>query len=142
MMGWCVGNLGWGDTEIRATARKLDGILAMLANHYRACDTFSMYCVRHMTKLRFATRSSSLAAGLTALILVTGGRAVSQEASRPETTAPARERAAHEFARWETAIAAFEAADRVNAPPKEAVLFVGASHDHTLEDASAGLPGA
>jgi hypothetical protein len=25
MMGWCVGNLGWGHTEIRAAARKFDG---------------------------------------------------------------------------------------------------------------------
>ena len=24
-MGWCVGNLGWGNTEIRAAARKFDG---------------------------------------------------------------------------------------------------------------------
>src|SRR3569833_473410 len=25
MMGWCVGNLGWGSTEIRAAARNFDG---------------------------------------------------------------------------------------------------------------------
>src|SRR6185436_13503358 len=25
MMGWCVGNLGWGNTEIRAAATKFDG---------------------------------------------------------------------------------------------------------------------
>jgi hypothetical protein len=25
MMGWCVGNLGWGNTEIRAAAQKFDG---------------------------------------------------------------------------------------------------------------------
>src|SRR4051812_50069344 len=25
MMGWCVGNLGWGNTEIRAAARRFDG---------------------------------------------------------------------------------------------------------------------
>jgi acetylornithine/N-succinyldiaminopimelate aminotransferase len=25
MMGWCVGNLGWGNTEIRAAAREFDG---------------------------------------------------------------------------------------------------------------------
>ena len=25
MMGWCVGNLGWGNTEIRAAAKKFDG---------------------------------------------------------------------------------------------------------------------
>jgi lysophospholipase L1-like esterase/poly(3-hydroxybutyrate) depolymerase len=33
----------------------------------------------------------------------------------------------HNFARWERDIAAFEAADRANPPPKGAVLFVGAS---------------
>jgi len=25
MMGWCVGNLGWGNTEIRGAAREFDG---------------------------------------------------------------------------------------------------------------------
>jgi glutamate-1-semialdehyde aminotransferase len=25
MMGWCVGNLGWANTEIRAAAQKFDG---------------------------------------------------------------------------------------------------------------------
>src|SRR5690349_6852427 len=25
MMGWCVGNLGWGNTEILAAVRKFDG---------------------------------------------------------------------------------------------------------------------
>src|SRR3569623_3820520 len=25
MMGWCVGNLGWGNTELRAAARNFDG---------------------------------------------------------------------------------------------------------------------
>jgi lysophospholipase L1-like esterase len=33
----------------------------------------------------------------------------------------------HNFARWEKSIAAFEDADRVSPPPKDAVLFVGAS---------------
>jgi lysophospholipase L1-like esterase len=33
----------------------------------------------------------------------------------------------HNFARWESNIAAFEAADRTAPPPKHAVLFVGAS---------------
>jgi hypothetical protein len=28
MMGWCVGNLGWGNTEIRAAARKFDDAAA------------------------------------------------------------------------------------------------------------------
>ena len=33
----------------------------------------------------------------------------------------------HNFARWEKAIAAFEAEDEKNAPPKNAILFVGSS---------------
>jgi lysophospholipase L1-like esterase len=34
---------------------------------------------------------------------------------------------AHDFVKWEKEIAAYEAADRDNAPPKGAVLFVGSS---------------
>jgi hypothetical protein len=33
--------------------------------------------------------------------------------------------APHDFSRWEKDIAAFEAADRSNPPPKDAILFVG-----------------
>jgi len=35
--------------------------------------------------------------------------------------------AAHNFEKWETDIAAFEAADRTNPPPTNAVLFIGSS---------------
>jgi len=35
--------------------------------------------------------------------------------------------AEHDFAKWEKAIAAYEQMDRTNPPPKEAVLFGGAS---------------
>ncbi len=35
---------------------------------------------------------------------------------------------AHDFARYEKAIAAFEESDRVTPPPKGAILFTGASH--------------
>jgi lysophospholipase L1-like esterase len=35
--------------------------------------------------------------------------------------------AAHDFARWEKDVAAFEAADRVSPPPKNAIVFVGSS---------------
>ncbi len=34
---------------------------------------------------------------------------------------------AHDFAKWEKEISAFEAADRTNPPPKHAVLFIGSS---------------
>jgi len=33
----------------------------------------------------------------------------------------------HDFAKWETEIAAFEQSDRANPPPKKAVLFIGSS---------------
>src|SRR4051794_29914442 len=49
-------------------------------------------------------------------------RAASPVAATTSTT-----RRAHNFARWEKDIAAFEEKDRVNPPPKGAVLFVGAS---------------
>jgi lysophospholipase L1-like esterase len=35
--------------------------------------------------------------------------------------------APHDFSQWEKDIAAFEAADRTNPPPKDAILFVGSS---------------
>ena len=35
--------------------------------------------------------------------------------------------AAHNFEKWETDIAAFEAANRTNPPPTNAVLFIGSS---------------
>jgi lysophospholipase L1-like esterase len=34
---------------------------------------------------------------------------------------------AHDFARWEPEIAAYEAADRLKLPPKEGILFIGSS---------------
>jgi lysophospholipase L1-like esterase len=42
-------------------------------------------------------------------------------------TRPATTRAAHNFARWEKAIAAYEIADKANPPPKGGVLFIGSS---------------
>src|SRR5829696_4375677 len=33
----------------------------------------------------------------------------------------------HDFARWEKEIAAYEAADQANPPPKRAILFIGSS---------------
>ncbi|MBL9202451.1 MAG: hypothetical protein JNL39_18215 [Opitutaceae bacterium] len=40
---------------------------------------------------------------------------------------PKAKPATHDYARWEKAVAAFEAADKANPPPEGAVLFVGAS---------------
>ena len=53
---------------------------------------------------------------LTVLILLTLWR-----------TAVAAEPAAHDFAKWEKDIAAFEQADRANPPPQGTLLFTGAS---------------
>jgi lysophospholipase L1-like esterase len=41
--------------------------------------------------------------------------------------APGGVQQAHDFARWEKAVAAFEAADRISPPPKGGILFVGSS---------------
>jgi len=50
---------------------------------------------------------------------------------------------AHDYARWEKDIAAFEAADRVSPPPKDGLLFVGSStivRWKTLKDDFPGQP--
>ena len=51
-----------------------------------------------------------------------------QEAKKAVAAAwPKPKPTSHDYARWEKTIAAFEAADRKNPPPKGAVLFVGSS---------------
>ena len=44
-----------------------------------------------------------------------------------QSAAPAAPAPAHDFARWEKDVAAFEASDRTAPPPKNALLFVGSS---------------
>ena len=44
-----------------------------------------------------------------------------------QAPAPAAPAPAHDFARWEKDIAAFEASDRITPPPKNALLFIGSS---------------
>jgi lysophospholipase L1-like esterase len=53
---------------------------------------------------------------------------VSPSARRPVQEVTERQAAPqHDFARWEKAIAAYEASDRTNPPPKGAALFIGSS---------------
>jgi lysophospholipase L1-like esterase len=55
----------------------------------------------------------------TTVLLLAAACAFAQ-AQAPKSTA-------HDYARWEKDVAAFEAADKVNPPPKNALLFVGSS---------------
>lgn len=48
---------------------------------------------------------------------------------------------AHDFAKWEKEIAAFEKADSANPPPKGAVLFTGASSIRMWKSLPADFPG-
>ena len=59
-----------------------------------------------------------------ALVLAVAACAAARAQSAPAGVPP---QAAHDFARWEKDIAAFEAADRASPPPKNALLFVGSS---------------
>jgi lysophospholipase L1-like esterase len=53
---------------------------------------------------------------------------VSRSAYQPAQDVPERSAAPqHDFARWDKEIAAYEAADRTNPPPKGAALFTGSS---------------
>jgi lysophospholipase L1-like esterase len=49
------------------------------------------------------------------------------QAQAPAAPAPTRAPARDGFARWEKEIAAFEASDRINPPPKGGIVFVGSS---------------
>ena len=70
-----------------------------------------MMMVMPMTRLRATALAFFLATGLVAA----------------QSPAPGKSAPAHDFARWEKDVAGFEAADRTNPPPKNALLFVGSS---------------
>jgi lysophospholipase L1-like esterase len=53
--------------------------------------------------------------------------AAAATATAPSAAAAAAATQPHNFARWEKAIAAMEAADQANPPPKGGVLFIGSS---------------
>jgi lysophospholipase L1-like esterase len=67
--------------------------------------------------------------------------AQSAQAGSPAAT-PAARTAGHDFAQWEKAVAAFEAADRTSPPPKDAVLFVGSSTIVRWKTLQEDFPGA
>lgn len=54
------------------------------------------------------------------IIFLLGATSLAAQAQAPQP-------AAHDFARWEKDIAAFEAADKISPPPTSALLFVGSS---------------
>jgi lysophospholipase L1-like esterase len=57
-------------------------------------------------------------AGACTILLLAAGALVRTQAPQPAT---------HNYAQWEKDVAAFEAADKTNPPPKNAILFVGSS---------------
>jgi lysophospholipase L1-like esterase len=59
--------------------------------------------------------------------LLSLARAPASAAGQAAAPAPGRAQQAHDFARWEKDVAAFEAADRISPPPKGGILFVGSS---------------
>lgn len=89
--------------------------------------------------IAFSTRSRGVC-----VLLLAGACGVAQAQSpSPTTQAATAVRSAHDFARWEKDIAAFEAADRLTPPPKHALLFVGSStivRWRTLEQDFPGQP--
>jgi len=56
-------------------------------------------------------------------------------------TAPPNSLATHDSARWEKDIAAFEARDRTNPPPKGCIVFVGSSSIRLWTTLAADFPG-
>lgn len=75
--------------------------------------------------------STSVTRLLSCTLLVTAPPACSEpRPATPTWTAPATNTtvsAKHNFARWEKDIAAYEAMDRIDPPPKGCVLFIGSS---------------
>lgn len=56
-------------------------------------------------------------------------------------TAPPNSLATHDSSKWENAIAAFEAADRTNPPPKNCIVFVGSSSIVRWKSLAEDFPG-
>src|SRR5688572_19482185 len=60
--------------------------------------------------------------GLLAILFCAAWSFAQAQSATPAAPAPA-----HDFARWEKDVAAFEASDRTAPPPKNALLFLGSS---------------
>jgi lysophospholipase L1-like esterase len=56
-------------------------------------------------------------------------------------TAPPNSLATHDSTNWENAVAAYEASDRTNAPPKNAIVFVGSSSIVRWKSLAEDFPG-
>ena len=57
-------------------------------------------------------------------------------------TVPPNSLATHKSARWEREIAAFEASDQTNPPPKDCIVFVGSSSIRKWTSLAADFPGS
>jgi lysophospholipase L1-like esterase len=71
--------------------------------------------------------SASIGIGADMLPSSQEAQGVSSSSRREQEAARRPAAAQHNFARWEKEIAAYEAADRVNTPPKGGILFIGSS---------------
>lgn len=81
-----------------------------------------------MTHSKILSFAVAIALGSSMLLATGAAHAQALSAKRGGQEAAGRPAAApHDFARWEKEIAAYEASDRANPPPKGAVLFIGSS---------------
>ncbi len=86
---------------------------------------------------RFANRHFHHAGACLALLLVLGLAATGCRTAPP----PPNSLATHNSAKWENAIAAYEASDRTNPPPKNPIIFVGSSSILRWKSLAQDFPG-
>ena len=72
-------------------------------------------------------RRRPLSVALLLALVLTLAPALPARAQAAPASAPATTRPAHNFARWEKEIAAFERQDKTNPPPKHCIVFIGSS---------------
>jgi lysophospholipase L1-like esterase len=84
--------------------------------------------MRTLSFIAVIALSCSFCVGADLPLISPKAKSLSPSARRPAQDVPDRPAAAqHNFARWEKEIAAYEASDRTNPPPKGAALFIGSS---------------